>query len=367
MTEPVRALSSGTLGPKPTDDARRADIARVRRKATGLLLLAAVIFVVARLLETRWPWLGYVRATAEASLVGGLADWFAVTALFRQPMGLPIPHTAIVKRQKDRIARVLGTFVQNHFLTREVISERLRALDIAMRIGQWLANPANSQRVAGQVTEGVAATVERLPSMQWQSGVVDQGVKLVARAVTTSDEAISSTLREQIRVGMPRWTPAMVVEAVHKRVMAGLDRFMRELADDPSHPARARLEASLRDALQSFRVSAESAETGGAGAGNETATAIARVLESVGTHLVHNEDARHELEGRITETAAGLVEEYGAEVAALIEHTVAGWDPNLAADRIELAVGRDLQYIRLNGTLVGGLAGLAIYTVSRFF
>src|SRR5512140_307228 len=135
VTEPIRALASSTLGPKPTDDARRADIARVRRRATGLLLLAAVIFVVARLFETRWPWLGYVRATAEASLVGGLADWFAVTALFRQPLGLPIPHTAIVKRQKDRIARVLGSFVQNHFLTREVISQRLHALDIARRIG----------------------------------------------------------------------------------------------------------------------------------------------------------------------------------------------------------------------------------------
>jgi len=358
--------ASSTLGPRPTDDARRADIARVRRKATGLLLLAAVVFVVARWFESRWPWLGYVRATAEASLVGGLADWFAVTALFRQPLGLPIPHTAIVKRQKDRIARVLGTFVQNHFLTREVISERLRTLGIAQRIGQWLSDPANSRRVAGQVTEGVAATVETLPAQGgWQSGLVDQGVKLMARAVGSSDEAIASTLREQIKAGMPRWMPAMVHEAVHKRVMAGLDRFVHELAENPAHPARSRIEASLRDALQRFR---ESAEVPGAeGAANDTSMAIARVLESVGTHLVTDEAARRELEARITETAADLVEEHGAEVAALIEHTVAGWDPELAADRIELAVGRDLQYIRLNGTLVGGLAGLAIYCISRFF
>jgi uncharacterized membrane-anchored protein YjiN (DUF445 family) len=379
VTEPLRALSTSTLGPRATDDARRADIARVRRRATGLLLVAAVVFIVARLFETRWPWLGYVRATAEASLVGGLADWFAVTALFRQPLGLPIPHTAIVKRQKDRIARVLGTFVQNHFMTREVISKRLGTLGLAERIGKWLADPANSRRVASQVTEGVAATVENMPAQGWQSGLVDQGVKLIARAVGSSDEAIASTLREQIKVGMPRWTPGVVQEAVHKRVMAGLDRFVHELAENPAHPARARLEASLRDALQSFRQSAETREIeADAGAGgtaiaaisegaSETTSAIARVLESVGTHLVNDASARHELEERITETASSLVEEYGAEVASLIEHTVAGWDPDLAAERIELAVGRDLQYIRLNGTLVGGLAGLAIYSISRFF
>mgnify|MGYP001573289216 FL=1 len=354
----------GTLGPRPTDDARRADMARIRRRATGLLVLAGVVFVVARIFEPRWPWLGFVRATAEASLVGGLADWFAVTALFRQPLGLPIPHTAIVKRQKDRIARVLGTFVQNHFLTREVIEKRLRTLGLAHRIGEWLADPANSRRVTAQLTQGVAATVDNLPMQGWQTGLIDEGVKLVARAVESSEDAISSTLREQIKVGMPRWLPGLVHEAVHKRVMAGLERFLREVATDPAHPARARLEVALREALESFRHSAEVPE---GVAPDDTTAAIARVLESVGTHLVNDAEARVELENRIIETASSLVEEHGAEVATLIEHTVAGWDPELAAERIELAVGRDLQYIRLNGTLVGGLAGLLLYSISRFF
>lgn len=364
MTEPVRALSSGTLGPRATDDARRADIARVRARATGLLVFAAVVFVVARFFESRWHWLGFVRATAEASLVGGLADWFAVTALFRQPLGLPIPHTAIVKRQKDRIAKILGNFVQNHFLTREVIEQRLRSIGLAQRIGEWLANPENSARISAQVTQGVAATVETLPAQGWQGGLIDEGVKLVTRAVESSEEAISSTLREQIKVGMPRWLPGIVHEAVHKRVMAGLERFLREVANDPGHPARERLEVALREALDRFRHSAETSEQAPA---DGTSAVIARVLESVGTHLVNNEDARHELEERITATVSSLVEEHGAEVASLIEHTVAGWDPDLAADRIELAVGRDLQYIRLNGTLVGGLAGLVIYSVSLLF
>ncbi len=352
----------GTLGPRPTDEARRADIARVRRWATSLLVVAAVVYVIAHYLEQRWWWMGFVRATAEASLVGGLADWFAVTALFRQPLGLPIPHTAIVKRQKDRIARILGTFVQNHFLTREVIAQRLRALGLAQRIGAWLADPENSRRVAGQVTQGVATAVEHLPPEKWQGGLVDEGVKLMARAVESSEDAIASTLREQIKAGLPKWTPGMVQEAIHKRVLAALERFLAEVTTNPAHPARARLEAALRDALDRFRRSAERPE------GEEgTPNAIAKLLTSVGTHLETDAEARRELEDRLTEMAASLVEEHGAEVAALIEHTVAGWDPELAAERIELAVGRDLQYIRLNGTLVGGLAGLALYSVSLLF
>ena len=367
---------SGTLGPRPTDEARRADIARIRRRATGLLVVAGAVFVITRALESRWWWIGFIRATAEASLVGGLADWFAVTALFRQPLGLPIPHTAIVKRQKDRIARVLGTFVQNHFLTRDVIAVRMKSLGIAQRIGQWLADPVNSRKTAGQLTQGVARTVEALPVERWQGGLVDEGVKLVARAVESSEDAIAATLREQIRTAMPRWTPAMVHEAIHKRVMAALDRFLVEVRTDASHPARARLEVALREALARFRVAAErpAAAEGADGtegadgaAGDGTAATIARVLESLGTHLLSDAEARIELETRLTETVADLVEEHGAEVAALIEHTVAGWDPELAADRIELAVGRDLQYIRLNGTLVGGLAGLVLYSVSLLF
>jgi hypothetical protein len=249
--------AKGTLGPKPPDVARGAVIARIRRRASGLLVVAGVVFVIARVLESRWWWMGFIRATAEASLVGGLADWFAVTALFRQPLGLPIPHTAIVKRQKDRIARVLGTFVQNHFLTREVIAERLKALGIAQRIGEWLADPVNSRKVAGQLTQGVVRTVDALPAERWQGGLVDEGVKLMARAVESSEEAIAATLREQITAGMPRWTPAMVQEAIHKRVMAALERFLADLRTDRAHPARARLEVALREALDRFREAAE--------------------------------------------------------------------------------------------------------------
>ncbi|HVZ48125.1 MAG TPA: DUF445 domain-containing protein [Gemmatimonadaceae bacterium] len=352
-----------TLGPRPTDAARRADITRLRRRATGLLVLAAVVFVVAHALEPRWTWLAFVRATAEASLVGGLADWFAITALFRHPLGLPIPHTAIVRRQKDRIARVLGTFVHNHFLTRDVVEARLRTVDVAQRLGAWLAEPETSRRLASELTTGVARTVDTLPAAEWRTGLVDEGVKLVARALDTSGDAVASALREQIDASVPRWTPHFAREAVHRRVMAGLDRFVHEVATNPAHPTRARLEAALGASLDRWRQTAIAADA----SGEEPPSAVARALAGLGMHLMASADARRALNDRIIETAGALMEDHGGEVSALIEHTVIAWDADLAAERIELAVGRDLQYIRLNGTLVGGLAGLVIYAISRLF
>jgi uncharacterized membrane-anchored protein YjiN (DUF445 family) len=354
----------GTLGPRPTDAARRAEIARIRRRATGLLVLAAVIFIAARLLESRWPWLGFVRATAEAALVGGLADWFAVTALFRQPLGLPIPHTAIIRRQKDRIARVLGTFVQQHFLTREVIVRRLRTLEPARRIGSWLADPAASRGLAVQLSAGVVRGIDALPVERWRGSLVDEGVRVLTRAVQGSESGFGETLREQIRVGAPRWVPGAVQEALHRRLMTGLTGFLDQVSADPAHPARERLNRALGEAIDRFRQSVEASVEGpheeqGTGAPAQ----MARLLQAIGTHLVTDDEARRAVDDQIAEAAAALVDAHGAEVAVLIEETVAGWDPALAAERIELAVGRDLQYIRFNGTLVGGLAGLALYSL----
>src|SRR2546426_9701744 len=148
---------------RPDDAVRQAQLDAMKRRATGRLALAAAVFGAATAFEGRYPWRGYVRATAEASLVGGLADWFAVTALFRRPLGLPIPHTAIVATRKERIGRILGTFVQNHFLSREVIAANLRAVRPAERAARWLADPEHSRRTARQIPGGLAKTLEALP------------------------------------------------------------------------------------------------------------------------------------------------------------------------------------------------------------
>src|SRR5437764_7752520 len=161
-----RYFASMTVTPvwsRPDDAVRQAQLDAMKRRATGLLALAAAIFGAAAALETRYPWLGYVRATAEASLVGGLADWFAVTALFRRPLGLPIPHPAIVAPRKERIGRILGNFVQSHFLSRDVIAAKLRTMSLARRAAVWPSPPENRRRVAQPVAVGIAKTLDALP------------------------------------------------------------------------------------------------------------------------------------------------------------------------------------------------------------
>src|SRR6476659_31858 len=141
---------------------RQLALDRMRRRATLLLVAAAVVFVVTRLLEYRYPWIGIIRATAEASMVGGLADWFAVTALFRHPLGIPIPHTAIVPARKDRVGRTLGAFVQRNFLSRDVIEHRLRSLEVGRKIAEWLAEPSNARTIAHSAAEAMSSAAQML-------------------------------------------------------------------------------------------------------------------------------------------------------------------------------------------------------------
>src|SRR5437660_11880636 len=159
MTPPITPQWS-----RPDDAERQARLDAMKRRATALLGVALLVFVAASIYEPLYPWLGYVRATAEASLVGGLADWFAVTALFRHPLGLPIPHTAIVATRKERIGQILRNFVQNHFLSRDVVATNLRAVRPAERGAQWLADPEHGRRIARQVASGLAKTLDTLPA-----------------------------------------------------------------------------------------------------------------------------------------------------------------------------------------------------------
>ena len=164
LLHPPRARRRMTVPAAPLDEAaRRAELASLKRVATGFLGVAFVVFVVARVLEPTYPWLGFVRATAEASLVGGLADWFAVTALFRRPLGLPIPHTAIIQNQKDRIGQVLANFIQRHFLSRDVVRDKLKSMRLAERIARWISDPEHAARLARHLAVGVAQAVQTLP------------------------------------------------------------------------------------------------------------------------------------------------------------------------------------------------------------
>ena len=414
-----------SLWSRPDDDARQAELDAMRRRATGLLALAAAVFAGALTLEGRWPWLGFVRATAEASLVGGLADWFAVTALFRHPLGIPIPHTAIVATRKDRIGRVLGTFVQSHFLTREVIAAKLREVRPAERAARWLSEVGNSRRIAQQVASGMARTLEALPdeevSALVQAGLIgqlratrvapvlgrtlslvlagnrhqellDEAVRLAAQAVHDNRDLI----REQVKAESPWWVPGVVDELLYERIVAAVETMLTGIGADPSHPLRATFDRALRDFIDRLEHSPEviaRAEvlkdewladpsvaeltarlwTTTRGAVTRFATRadgaepgpLERGISAFGAALIANQAMLDEINDVVLEVVTGLVEQYRQEIGDFIAQTVAGWDPAATSRRFELAVGRDLQFVRINGTLVGGLVGLGIYTIAQ--
>ncbi|MEO5824947.1 MAG: DUF445 domain-containing protein [Gemmatimonadales bacterium] len=412
----------------PAEEAARlAALRRMKFAATGLLVLAAVIYVIAHALEPAHPWLGFVRATAEASLVGGIADWFAVTALFRHPLGIPIPHTAIMQTQKDRIGRILGNFVQNHFLSREVLSTRLRAIRPAARMGEWLSSPDQAARLSHQLAGALSRTVEVLPDAEvralihrgatdrlekiklapllgdvlaiatagsWPQDLLDQVLRIVGDAAQSGRESI----RERVREESPRWVPGPVKDAVAAKMVSGFERFVAQVADDPDHPLRARFDDLLLQFIERLRYSPElnaqaeamkadliahpmigdmadsiwdrvrkAAARYRADPGAASLAPVEAALVSVGESLAESEQLRNDVDAFLSNVASAFLEQHRHEVADLIAATVRDWDPELAASRIELAVGRDLQFIRLNGTLVGGFAGLVIYVLSRFF
>ncbi|HEX4627896.1 MAG TPA: DUF445 domain-containing protein, partial [Gemmatimonadales bacterium] len=261
---------------RPDDATRQAQLDSMKRRATGLLAVAALVFGAAAYWESLYPWLGYVRATAEASLVGGLADWFAVSALFRRPLGLPIPHTAIVATRKERIGRILGNFVQNHFLSRDVIATNLRAVHPAERAARWLSDPEHSRRIARQVAGGLGRALEALPDDAGRDlvrqavsarvratkvapalgrtlalvlegdhhqGLLNEAVRLAAQAISDSREFI----REKVRAESPWWVPGVVDDKIYQRIIEVTEQLLRAIGADPGHPLRTAFDGALRD------------------------------------------------------------------------------------------------------------------------
>jgi uncharacterized membrane-anchored protein YjiN (DUF445 family) len=396
----------------------------MKRRATALLAVAAGVFLVTRLLGDIHPVVGFVRAAAEASLIGGLADWFAVTALFRRPMGLPIPHTAILPQRKERLGRTLGNFVQQHFLSREVLAARLRGMRIAERAAWWISQPENSRVIAAQVAAGLAKTVEALPDEEMRDlirrgmvarlrearvapllrnalAVVSAGgkhqellseaIRLAARAVEDNREAI----RERVKAETPWWVPGILDDKLYRRILVAIQNMLGDVERDPQHPLRKKFDAVLDGFIYQLEYSpelvarAESrkqellddpvvAEFAGwlwdltrrTALDQASATrgpspgALERGIATFGTSVHGSPALLGQLDDTMIEFTLAAVEQYRGEVAALIADTVAAWDPDVTARRIELAIGRDLQFIRINGTLVGALVGLALYTLA---
>src|SRR6266550_3449497 len=271
---------------RPDDAERQARLDAMKRRATALLGVALLIFVVASLYEPLYPWLGYVRATAEASLVGGLADWFAVTALFRHPLGLPIPHTAIVATRKERIGQILGNFVQNHFLSRDVIAANLRRVHPAERGAQWLADREHARQISRQFASGLAKTLDSLPPNELQDLItqvvrnrvlsirvapalgktlalaladnrqeelLNAAVRLAADAVRNNRELI----RERVREETPWWVPPVLDDKIYQKIIAAVERLLHDMVSDPNHPLRGSFDKAIRDFIDRLQHSPE--------------------------------------------------------------------------------------------------------------
>jgi uncharacterized membrane-anchored protein YjiN (DUF445 family) len=398
----------------------------MKRLATGLFLLAAAVFLACVLLgRDAGSWVGYVRATAEASMVGALADWFAVTALFRHPMGLPIPHTAIIPRKKDQIGASLGTFVQENFLTAAVVEHTLDTVDVPGRLGAFLAAPGRAQRLAGDagvvltaltdllrdddIQPAVAALVDRKLHETPAAPIAARALELVVEG-DRHQEVLSAALRglarflqdnrlvfrAQLGDASPSWVPDWVDDRVFDRVFSGLQTFLEEVGDDPRHELRRSYDARLRAYVHALRTDPETAArveelkkellehpavrnwSGSlwthaknavlAAAADPDSELRARVagLISDGARLLQTDPTVRELVQRQARRVAGyLVDRFSGDLADLVGNTVARWDTEETSRRIELQVGRDLQWIRVNGTVVGGLAGLVIYTIAQ--
>jgi uncharacterized membrane-anchored protein YjiN (DUF445 family) len=407
------------------DDLKRVQLRRMKRIATGLLVFAAGVYIVFRWLEESQTWAGFVRATAEAAMVGALADWFAVTALFRHPLGLPIPHTAIIPKRKDQIGASLGDFVRDNFLTPDVLDERLRHAQVGKRLGSWLAEPANSRtagtaladalqgalevlddaEVGGAVEHLVRRQVEQTTAAPLAGTAVDIALegghhrRLLTAAFRGLDGFIDehrTTFRQRLTEESPWWVPEAVDDRIFDKVVGGVHRFLADVGNDPDHEVRRAIEDKVRAFADRLRTDPKMLARGEelklelldhpdvrawiaslwgemkaatlAAAGDvdsDLRRRLAAALQRLGERLSTDPELQAKVDDWVRRASGHVVERYGHEVSGFISGTVERWDADATAERMELQVGRDLQFIRINGTIVGGLAGLAIYTVSQ--
>ncbi|MEU0496688.1 DUF445 domain-containing protein [Mycobacterium sp. NPDC006124] len=409
------------------DAERRRGLRRMKAVALSFLLGATVIFLVSTWAQSQGAagWVGYVRAAAEAGMVGALADWFAVTALFKHPLGIPIPHTAIIKRKKDQLGEGLGDFVRENFMSPEVIATKLHDADVAERTGKWLADTRNAERVAAEASTALRVLVEmlrdedvqqvldkmivkRIGQPQWGPPVgrvlssmlaehrQEALLQLLAdRAFEWSlnaDEIIERVIERDSPTWTPRWVDGLVGDRIHRELMDFTDKvrrnpdhelrksatkflfeFAEDLQNDEATIARAE---KVKDQIMARDEVARAAETAWGTAkriflesvDDPTSTLRTRIADSVvhiGESLRDDPQLRDKVDKWIVRAAQHLVAQYGTEITAIITETIERWDADEASQRIELHVGRDLQFIRINGTVVGSVAGLIIYSVAQ--
>ncbi|MEP7203429.1 MAG: DUF445 domain-containing protein [Ilumatobacteraceae bacterium] len=404
---------------------RRVALRRMKIVATALFFVVAVVFFIARWQEKQHDWVAYVRAFAEAAMVGALADWFAVSALFRHPLGLPIPHTAIIPNRKDQIGRSLGEFVQTNFLTREVLDERLAGANVGKRLGDWLADERNAEKAGEAVSDLSRGTLEVLDDRDVSSALetlIERRVRatpvapLLGKAIDLAIEGghhqrlldavltglggfledNKTTFRARLENESPWWIPESIDDKLFNKIYGAVHRFLEDVGSEPDHEVRRSIDARVVAFAERLRTDPELLAKGEElktellahpdvrawlaslwgevkrnmvsaldDPDSELRQRLNKSLTTLGRRVASESELQAKVDGWVMRAAGHVVDHYKGEVADLIAGTVAKWDGKATGERMELQVGRDLQFIRINGTIVGGLAGLVIYSVSQ--
>ncbi|MGN6791911.1 MAG: DUF445 domain-containing protein [Streptosporangiaceae bacterium] len=411
------------LGREPAE-VRARRLAAARRRATALLAGVTAVFIAVTVAGVRGTFLSYVQAGAEAAMVGGVADWFAVTALFRRPLGLPIPHTALLVERKDQFAATLGQFVQENFLNADVLTERVRAAGLASRLAAWLGEEEHAASVAGhaadlavtvadalrdedvqrvltaELTRAISA-VDLAPVAGRALRVIIAGghhAELFGTIVTAADRYLADhyvELRDRFEVEAPRWVPDVAYRRVFDRLYTRLRQRLTAMADDPDDEARHQFDAWIeglpdrletspelrergerfkRDVLGSAGMrewsswlwtrAKETLKTQAADPESELRHRLAEALAAAGGRLGSDRHLQESLERVIESGARALADQFHDELAGLVTGTIQRWNAAEASSQLELLLGRDLQYIRINGTVVGASVGLALHAIA---
>ncbi len=406
-----------------TAEARARALAAARLRATALLAAVTVVFVVVTVARAHGTLLGFVQAGAEASMVGGVADWFAVTALFRRPLGLPIPHTALIVERKDQFAATLGRFVQENFLNGDVLAGRIGSAKVVARLSAWLADEANAARVAGHAADLVVRVAEALRDEDVQRVLTAE----LSRAINTidvaplagralrfviagghHDELFNSILsgadrylaghyaeiRDLFEEEAPRWVPDAVYRRIFDRLYGRLRQRMRAMAADPRDPARLQFEAWIAELPGRIETSPQMRERGerikrevlsspglrewssslweqakralrtqAADPRSQLRRQLAGLLAATGRRLEDDRRLADGIERMVESGARALADQFHDELAGLVTGTIERWDAAETSNQLELLLGHDLQYIRINGTVVGAGVGLALHAI----
>jgi uncharacterized membrane-anchored protein YjiN (DUF445 family) len=426
LDAPRSPLGLGILD-TPDTEAKRRDLRRMKTIATGFLVGVTVVFLVAHVWLTRGGpgWVGYLRAAAEAGMVGALADWFAVTALFRRPLGLPIPHTAIIPTKKDQLGDSLGDFVGSNFLAEGVVRDKLRRTGLSRRVGGWLAVADNAERATAELAtaaRGVVTVlrdedvqdvleqvvVRQLMNQPWGpplgqvlAGVLADGshhkmVDLVCDRAFAWVRANHDLVMRVVADHAPTWSPKFVDGLVADRVFSEVLAFAWAVKADQQHPMRLAIDKFLVEFAQDLRTDPATIERteqikrqilahpdvqrligqawgtvksmildAAADPSSALRRKVADGIVSLGRRLSGDAEFQAKIDGWLEDAAGYVVRHYRAEITTLITDTVDRWDAHETSRKVELQVGRDLQFIRINGTVVGALAGVLIYTLSQ--